>query len=41
MVEQTWLTPHFNQKMHVSISVSYNVYPSDQQKCPFLGKKNG
>ena len=34
LVVQSWLTPHFNQNMHVSISVSYIVCPSDNRKCP-------
>ena len=41
----TWLTPHFNQKHQVSISVSYILYPSKKvPKMRFFGNnsaKNG
>ena len=30
---ETWQTPQFNQKDHVSISVSYIPYLSDNRKC--------
>ena len=31
LVVQSWLTPHFVRNMHVSISVSYILCPSEQQ----------
>ena len=33
-----WLTPLNDRKHQVSISVSHNVYPSDNRKCPFWPK---
>ena len=32
LVVRSSLTPHFMQNMHISISVSYKLYFSDQQK---------
>ena len=32
LIVQTWLTPYFNWKSHLSNSVSYNLWPSDPQK---------
>ena len=31
-VIENWLTPHFDQKLYFSISVSYNLYLSDAYK---------
>ena len=39
LVKETWQTPHFNQKDHVSISVSYISYLSDNRKCSKMPKQ--
>ena len=36
---ETWYTPQFNQKDHVSISVSYIPYLSDNRKCSKMSKQ--
>ena len=33
LVLKTWQNPHFNQKYHVSINVSYISHLSDNRKC--------
>ena len=33
LIIETWLTPHFDQKSHFPISVSYIICPSNHQKC--------
>ena len=38
LVVETQQTPHFNEKHHVSISDSYNIYLSDDRKCPQMPK---
>ena len=32
LIVRSSLTPHFNRNRHFPILVTYNVYPSDQQK---------
>ena len=38
LIVESRLTPHFTQKVHVSISVSYIMYLSDDRKCPKMPK---
>ena len=40
LVAHTWLTPHFDQKYHVSIHFSFIPYLSDDWKSPKI-TKNG
>ena len=39
LIGKGWLTPQNDRKHQVSISVSYNIYPSDHRKYPFWTKK--
>ena len=38
MIVDIWLTPHFDQNKHVSISVSNILYLSDDRKCSEMPK---